>query len=85
MIDSPQQGLRPESTTAADEFVHAEIGERVWERLVQSATGLPNHPQVIVVDNLPRAPGQPYTIVEYTGEPGREPYGLIDNEEDAAR
>jgi hypothetical protein len=67
-----------------DEFAHAEIGERVWARLVQSATSVPNDPQLIVVDNLPRPAGQPYTIVEYTGEPGQHPYGLIDNEEGPA-
>jgi len=32
-------------------------------------------------DNLPRAAGQPYKIVDFTGEPGRRPYGLIENEE----
>jgi hypothetical protein len=85
MIDSPQQGLRPEGATAGDEFAHAEIGERVWLRLVQSATSMPQDPQLIVVDNLPRPVGQPYTIVEYTGEPGQHPYGLIDNEEGAAQ
>ena len=84
MIDSPQQGLRPEGAGAGDEFTHAEIGDRVWARLVETATTLPNDPQLIVVDNLPRTTGQPYKIVEYTGEPGLDPYGLIDNEEDAS-
>lgn len=85
MIDSPQQGLRPEGAGGGDEFVHEEIGERVWERLIQSATSTPNDPQLVVVDNLPRAAGQPYKVMDYTGEPGQHPYGLIDNEEGAAR
>jgi len=80
MIDSPQQGLRPEGVTSADEFAHEEIGELVWARLVRTATSAPADPQLIVVDNLPRATGQPYRIVDFTGEPGRPPYGLIDNE-----
>jgi hypothetical protein len=84
MIDSPQQGLRPEGVISADEFVHEEIGERVWARLVKTATTAPADPQLIVVDNLPRAAGQPYKIVDFTGEPGRPPNGLIGNEEGAA-
>jgi len=40
-------------------------------------------PQLIVVDNLPPAAGQPYKIVDFAGKPGRPPYGLIENEEGA--
>lgn len=81
MIDGPQQALRPEAAVFADEFAHEEISEGVWERLVRAATEMPSDPWLIVVDNVPRAVGQPYKIVDYTGEPGQAPYGLIENEE----
>jgi hypothetical protein len=85
MIDSPQQGLKPEPAAGlVDEFAHEEIGERVWKRLVQAATEMSRDPQIIVVDNLPRSAGQPYTIVDYIAERGHPPYGLIENEEGGA-
>jgi hypothetical protein len=36
--------------------------------------------QLLVVDNRPRPQADPAVVVRYTGVPGEEPYGLIDNE-----
>lgn len=80
MIDSPQKNLTPEGDARDDEFGDPAIGSHVWDHLLSVTDRLKESAQLIVVDNRPRPQAEPSVVVRYTGIPGAEPYGLIDNE-----
>ena len=80
MIDSPQKNLRPEQDRKADEFQKQAIVERVWCRLLATSKSGASGGQLIIVDNRPPEQARTTIVVEYSGDPNRPPYGLIDNE-----
>jgi hypothetical protein len=80
MIDSPQKNLTPEGGTRDDEYGDPAIGSHVWDHLLDVSERLGEKAQLLVVDNRPRAQADRAVVVRYTGVPGEEPYGLIDNE-----
>lgn len=80
MIDSPQKNLTPEGGTREDEFSDPAIGAHVWHHLIGLSERLNNRAQLLIVDNRPRPEAEPAVVVQYTGVPGEDPYGLIDNE-----
>lgn len=80
MIDSLQKNLTPEGGAREDEFGDPEIGSHVWDHLLAFSARMGDRAQLLVVDNRPRPQAESAIVVRYTGVPGEEPYGLIDNE-----
>lgn len=80
MIDSPQKNLTPEGGRREDEYGDPAIGSHVWDHLLAVSERLGDKAQLLVVDNRPRPQAESAIVVRYTGIPGEEPYGLIDNE-----
>ena len=95
LIDSPQKNLRrgsrpqgvPERAHAHDGGDDDEIAARsttIVDRIYNHlSTWLGDHPeaQIIMVDNEPPARAADDVVVEYSADPDRPPYGLIDNED----
>lgn len=100
LIDSPQKNLRrgslPQSVVDGsnagddggdDDEIAARsttIVDRIYEHL---KTWLSQHPeaQIIMVDNEPPARAADDVVVEYSADPEKPPYGLIDDEDGRKR
>lgn len=98
LIDSPQKNLRrgsvdtrgtevdPDAANDDDEIAasSATIVDRIY---IHIDTWLSEHPeaQIIMVDNEPPARASKDVVVEYSADPDRPPYGLIDDEDGRKR
>ena len=98
LIDSPQKNLRrgsvdtpgtevdPEARKDDDEIAASSstIVDRIY---IHIDTWLKAHPeaQIIMVDNEPPARASEDVVVEYSADPDRPPYGLIDDEDGRKR
>lgn len=83
MIDSPQKNLTPvgkEPEVDADEFQDPAIAQKVWTHLQEWSLQWASSAQLVVVDNLPPESAAGSIVVRYSGRPGEEPYGLIEDE-----
>ena len=75
MIDSPQKNLFSDRDLDAPAKADA-----FYRHLVAWSATDGADAQVIMVDNSPRDLGLPHVVVDYSGDPERPPYGLIDDE-----
>lgn len=95
LIDSPQKNLRrgarpqgaPEGTHKPEGSDDDEIAahsttivDRIYEHL-NAWLGEHREAQIIMVDNEPPARAANHVVVEYSADPDRPPYGLIDDED----
>lgn len=98
LIDSPQKNLRrgaqtqgvvdhPDADEGDDDAIAARsttIVDRIYDHL---SALLAKHPeaQIIMVDNEPPARAVDDVVVEYSADPDKPPYGLIDDEDGRRR
>lgn len=95
LIDSPQKNLRrgslippiadgPELDSDSDDDAIAATSSTIVDRIyLHLSTWLGRHPeaQIIMVDNEPPARAAEDVVVEYSADPDKPPYGLIDDED----
>lgn len=80
MFDGIQKNLRPVGVEPVDpDFAKPEIVTQVYNHLAEWTSRVGSSGQVIVVDNAPPERGREHIVVEYSADPKRPPYGLIDD------
>ena len=78
-----ERGLRRGSQPAHardDEYGDPAIGSHVWNHLLAISERLGENTQLPIIDNRPRPQAASAVSSRYSGVPGEEPHGLIDNE-----
>lgn len=86
-MQSVLEGSNADNDEGIDDEIAAHtttIVDRIYEHL---DTWLGQHPeaQIIMVDNEPPARAADNVVVEYSADPERPPYGLIDDEDGRKR
>ena len=80
IIDSPQKNLA--AGTTEEDLQDPSIIEGMYTRFLSIASEWLG--QLIIVDNNPPSAAREHVVVQYTRDPERPPYGLIDDEIGAA-
>jgi hypothetical protein len=83
LIDSPQKNLAPNTGQAVDEFMDPMIVQRLYDHLELWAAEHPDA-QLVLVDHEPPSSVREHEIVRFTRRADPPPYGLIDDQIDAA-
>jgi hypothetical protein len=80
LIDTPQKNLGGRAAADDEEFADARLVERFYRHIINWLENAGRGAQVIIVDNTPPPIAAPYVVVEFTRDPNRGRFGLIDNE-----
>ncbi|KXK62658.1 hypothetical protein AWW66_06950 [Micromonospora rosaria] len=80
LIDSPQKNLGGSAKDDDKEFADVTLVERLYGHIINWLEGEGRGAQIIIVDNTPPPIVTPFIVEEFTRNPDRGRFGLIDNE-----